>query len=580
MQLYAAKRLNANSRETRNDGLRRVADMSSSKESVKAPRLSGVALKAFVAAVESPLRNVLLDKLTTDSGIAAFRDAKVTTPPTQVALPHGPAPKETLSSTALIDRALAATGPSGETAAAFREAYKTKRLDPPQVARRAHDAISKLDGGDRPMNIFIARKPEQVLADAEASAERWRAGTPKSGLDGVPVVIKDELDLAGFVTTLGTKFRNEVATTDSTVAARLKAAGALIIGKVNMNEIGINPIGLNPHHGVARNPYDTSRITGGSSSASASAVAAGLCPISIGADGGGSVRIPAALCGVVGLKATYGRISEGGVPPLCWSVGHVGPLGLTVADVAAAYAAIAGPDSRDGMSVSQPALHLTDFDRAELAGLRVGLSPQHFEDADPDVVARCRAAVEVLTDAGATIVELPAPDLNLVLWTHSVLILSEMREALNDELQTDSTRFALDSRTNLAIGGYFTARDYVHALRHRARLTNEWLELMTTCDVVVTPTTASTAPAIPEDTLPDGDSNLQVVDALMRFIRIGNLTGLPALSVPVGFDSFGLPVGLQLTGRAFDEALLLRVGRVIEAHVERRRPPVHVRLLG
>ena len=185
----------------------------------------------------------------------------------------------------------------------------------------------------------------------------------------------------------------------------------------------------------------------------------------------------------------------------------------------------------------------------------------------------------MLTDAGATLVEVPPPDLNLILWSHTVIILSEMREAMHDEVLKDSTRFALDSRANLAIGGHFSSRDYVHAMRHRQRLTRELLELMHTCDVMVTPTTACTAPLIPESTLPDGESNLMVADQLMRFIRLGNLTGFPALSLPVGLDALGLPVGLQLMGRPYEEHLLLRLGRVIEAALPRAVPRVHVTAL-
>ncbi|MFP2929207.1 amidase, partial [Pyxidicoccus sp. 3LG] len=396
---------------------------------------------------------------------------------------------------------------------------------------------------------------------------------------GVPVVLKDEVDLAGFPTTLGTKFRTQVAAADSTVAARLKAAGAVILGKANMNEIGINPIGLNPHHGAARNPWNRGHITGGSSSASGAAVAAGLCPLSIGADGGGSIRIPAALCGIVGLKATWGRIPETGVPPLCWNVGHVGPLGLTVDDVAAMYALLAGPDGHDLVAQTQPPHHLSGYESGALAGVRLGICHAYFEDADADVVARCREAVRALTDAGATVVEIPPPDLNTILWTHSCIILSEMAESMLPQVKARSADFGLDSRTNLAIGRHFRATDLVHALRHRHRLTRELLAVMANVDVIVTPTTASTAPVIPEATLPDGESNLPVVDALMRFVRLGNLTGFPALSVPAGFDRAGLPVGVHLTARPYEEHLLLRLGRVVERATEHRTPSVHVRVL-
>ncbi len=267
------------------------------------------------------------------------------------------------------------------------------------------------------------------------------------------------------------------------------------------------------------------------------------------------------------------------MPPLCWQVGHVGPLGLTVADVATAYALIAGPDPRDPSSLAQPPPELHGLTERSLQGVRLGVCWPYFEDADADVVKRCREGLEALKAAGAVVVEIPPPDLNTVLWSHSCLILSEMRTAMRAHLAVDSRRFALDTRTNLAIGGHFRATDYVHAMRHRTRLTQEYLAMMAGVDVVVTPTCATTAPPIPEDALPEGDSNLPVTDGLMRFVRIGNLTGFPGLSLPVGYDAGGLPVGLQLMGRPYEEALLLRLGRVVEAAVPRRLPPVHVEVL-
>jgi len=430
------------------------------------------------------------------------------------------------------------------------------------------------------MAFFIAKTPEQAMAQAEASAERWRRGRPLSTLDGVPVVVKDELDWEGLPTTLGTRFLNVPAARDSTVVARLKAAGAVLLGKANMNEIGINPIGLNPHHGACRNPYDRTRITGGSSSGSAAVVAAGLCPVSIGADGGGSIRIPAGLCGVVGLKATFGRISEVGVPPLSWTPAHVGPIGLTVADVAATYALIAGPDDDDPQTYRQSAVHLSGFAEGSLDGVRLGICWPYFEDADTEVVGCCKEAVAALTAAGAKVVEIPPPDLNLVLWSHTIIILSEMSAAMLPHTREDSSRFGYDTRINLALGRSFLSTDLVHAMRHRHAITREYLEQMRAVDVIVTPTTATVAPLIPETTLPDGESNLPRVDALMRFIRVGNLTGFPALSLPAGYDPGGMPVGVQLMGRPYEEHVLFRVGRVIEAAVPRREPSIHVRALG
>lgn len=555
--------------------------MSYHRDDVKAPRVSGLALRAFVSALESGVGPVLLEKLVKDSGIDRWRElAAGDAPPLQHPLPHPAVTGEAQTATEQAARAVAATppAPQQESVARFVQAWANGG-DPVAVVRKLHQEIERLDGRDERLGLFIARKPDEVLAAAEASAKRLRAGQPLSVLDGVPVVLKDEVDLAGFPTTLGTRFRKEIAAKDSTVAARLKAAGAVILGKANMNEIGINPIGLNPWHGAARNPWNRGHITGGSSSASGAVVAAGLSPLAIGADGGGSIRIPAALCGIVGLKATWGRIPETGVPPLCWNVGHVGPMGLTVDDVAAMYAVLAGADDHDFVSQQQPKPHLSGYENGDLTGVRLGISWPWFEDASREVVARCREAVKVLTDAGATVVEIPGPNLNTVLWTHSVLILSEMSEAMSAQIRADVTQFGLDSRTNLAIGQHFRSTDYVHALRHRHAMTRDWLKIMQSCDAVVTPTCAITAPAIPEATLPDGESNLPIVDALMRFVRVANITGFPAISVNAGFDHDGLPVGVQLMGRPYEEHLLLRLARVVEKHAEQRTPTIHASAL-
>ena len=553
---------------------------------LKAPTLSGMPFRALVGALESPLGLPLVKKLMADMGYQRFRAAQPGPHASPIQLPlttsEGvaiePAPARDLAAFA-ASQPVVATGAKLETVSAFVAAYTSGTTDPVRVARRVHENIERLDSRDEKMSFFIARKPEQVMAAAEASLERHRAGRTLSVLDGVPVVIKDELDMEGFPTTLGTRVLTTPARADATVVARLKAAGAVILGKANMNEIGISPFGINPHYGTVRNPWNRRHHTGGSSSGPAATVAAGLCPLAIGADGGGSIRIPSALCGVVGLKATFGRISEAGVPPLCWNVGHVGPIGLTVADVAIGYSLVAGPDRGDAVSLAQPALHLADFSERSLTGVRLGICTPFFEDAQPDVVKACLEAVRALQEAGATVVEAPAPDLNTIRWMHSVIIVSEMRAAMGPWLDEDSTRFSLATRQNLAIGAQFSGADLVHAMRHRNALTRQYLELMKTCDVVVTPSTATAAPELPESALPEGESNLRLLDEVMRFARIGNLTGFPALTVPAGFNGAGMPVGVQLMGRPWEEHTLFRLGRVIEAAVQRRTPQVHATAL-
>ena len=553
------------------------------RDDVAVPKVAGFALRALARTLESPLGGAVAERLLVGSGLQKFRDEPAGhASAIQLTLPALDGPSPATPDGGWLQAALA-TAPNGddrETAAAFARGYAAGTVDANAVATRACAAVEQLHGGDATLAILIAHRRDEVLAAAAESTRRWREGRPRSPLDGVPVVIKDELDVAGYPTTLGTKLRgDEVATQDAVVVARLRAAGAVILGKANMNEIGINPLGGNPHHGQARNPYQRGHNTGGSSSGSGAAVASGLCPIAIGADGGGSIRIPAALCGVVGLKATLGRVPETGVPPLCWNVAHVGPIGLTVADVAAAYAIIAGPDAGDHMTLGHQAPHLARLADDDLRGVRIGICRPYFDDATDDIVTSCHAAVAVLVARGAVIVELPPPDLNTILWSHAIIILSEMAAAMAP-LREHLGDFALNSRTNLAFGRHFRATDLVHAMRHRHQLTVDTLAQLRDVDVIATPTTAITAPVIDEATLPAGDSNLPVVDQLMSFVRVANLTGLPALSVPCGVDRAGLPIGLQLMGRAWDEATLLRLGRVVEAATPYVRPTHHVRLLG
>ncbi len=559
---------------------------------MRAPRAAGALLKIFTALVETPATARLLQtKLLRDAGILALREA-----PTDAAIPthhpvfaHG-AEVAPPHSRASLDDALGVSAPEEpfETAAAFQRAYREGLTTPAEVAERVLAAVGEGEARRPPMRTFIAQRAEDVRAQAEASAERWRRGEPLGPLDGVPVAVKDELDQAGYPTTVGTRFLGTAPVTeDATAVARLRAAGAVLIGKANMHEIGLGVTGLNPHHGAARNPYDPSRATGGSSSGPAAAVAAGLGPLSVGADGGGSIRIPSALCGVVGLKPTFGRVSEHGAAPLCWSVAHVGPIAATVRDCALGYAIMAGPDPADPNSTLQPAPTLDALARGPLAegdlrGVRLGVYRAWFDDAEPDVVARAQAGLDALVAAGAEVVPVEISRLGTLRAVHLVTIISEMAGAHVAAYRDHRKEYGLDTRLNLSLARSLRSFDYVHAQRHRARIQAELAGILARdggVDAIVTPTTARTAPPVPEDALTTGESNLPVVDPIMRYAHTANLTGLPALSVPVGVDRAGLPVGLQLMGRAWEEDRLLAMGRVVEAAMERPAPRVHTRLL-
>ncbi len=561
---------------------------------MNAPRATGFTLDLAARLLENPLLGPMIAGPQLDGmGLARLRALSVSEPLPAVhplfdgLLPAaaGPASAATAPAVpapfALPDLAFDAPGFRFETAADFVEAYRSGRCTPLEVAERLLAIAKDLDRQDPPMRLFIAQRPEDVLAQAREATERYRRNAPLGPLDGVPVAVKDEVDQVPYPTTAGTRFLGkEPATRDAEAVSRLRAAGALLIGKTNMHELGLGVSGINPHHGAARNPYDPARMTGGSSSGTAATVAAGLAPLALGADGGGSIRLPAALCGVVGLKPTFGRISERGAAPICWSVAHLGPIAATVRDAALGYLVMAGPDDQDPPTRFQPMPHLTGLFDRDLRGIRLGLYPEWFEDADAAVVAACRQMLEVLRDAGAEIVEVKIPELGLMRLIHSLTIVTEMLAAHQQHYARHRADFGHEARVNFALLRQTRADDYLLAQRHRARLHHEVMAVMRTVDGLVTPATACTARAIGADALRLGESNLPLLDRLMRYMVLANLTGQPAIAFPAGYDPDGMPIGFQVIGNPWEEAFLLRIAHVAERHVSRQAPRIHHRLLG
>lgn len=551
----------------------------------KAPRLVGRALEAAALALENPATGLLAShKLLQDLGILDFRRAPITEPPAvRPDLPRlascADARANPVDLEALIKNARPTQGFSFESVADFQNAYRSGQTDPVSVAERFLIAADRLDRGDGAMHVFIERNQDRVLAEARASRERYRNNTPLGPLDGVPITVKDELDVAGYHTTVGTRFLNATATSDAAAVARLRKAGAVILGKVNMYEIGIDTSGFNAHHGTPTNPYAPGHYPGGSSSGSAASVAAGFCPISIGADGGGSIRIPASLCGVVGLKATWSRISELGAFPLCASVGHVGPLGATVRDVALAYALMAGPEAGDHDTLYQPPVHLNDFGDDDLRAVKIGFYREWVEHAAPEVTRSVWDALDVFRSRGAQIVEVAIPELDHARIAQAITILSEMAASMERYDVEHRRDYGLGVRINLALARALTARDYVQAQRMRTRFQKHMAKAFDIADVIISPTTALPAPPINKDVFPRGESNLDVTSGLMRYAFPANLTGNPALSVPGGYDVQSRPIGIQLMGRPWEEHVLLRVGEVLERQVVRKPPVVYTRLL-
>ncbi len=553
--------------------------------SLDLPKLDGRILRLFASSLDNgALRGVLSGPLLKQGGVLSLRERRYDDPPTFYPLAVEDA--AALGDLAPVDlSALEATLAAWvndqpfPSAADYARAYRDGQADPVAVAEAVLAAIADADDDPRPLRAFRATNRDDLLTQAQASAERHRAGRPLSLLDGVPVAVKDEVDQIPYGTTVGTSFLGkEPATEDATVVARLRAAGALLIGKTNMHEIGINPDGFNQHYGIIRNPYNLDCHAGGSSNGSAAAVAAGFCPIAIGADGGGSIRIPAALTGTVGLKATFGRVSEHGAAPLTWSMGHLGPIAATVGDAALAYACIAGPDPRDPHSLHQPPVSLEGWDNTDLRGVRLGIYRPWFEHAEADIVRDCEAAMGQLVERGATLHEVVIPELEEMRVAQAMTILAEM--VANMALHVEHwSELSPPTRVNLALGKAMTAADYLQAQRVRTRAIDHFRRAFRQVDVILSPATAITAPTVPDGCENDGWSDLSAVTELMRFAMPGNLTGLPAIAFPVGYDARGLPTGMQAMARPWEEHLLLRVAFTAEQAISRRRPPVFYEML-
>ncbi|MCX6056069.1 MAG: amidase [Chloroflexi bacterium] len=543
-------------------------------KSLSLPKLTKALLKAFANAVESPvLKGALLPSLLENGGIPFLKGMEFSEVPTffPLVFPTGKVHAEEFRP----DTSSKSRKNPYQTIMDYARAYRSGESTPLVVAEKVLEAIQASEEGSKELRLFIAVYRDNVIEQAQASAERFAKKRPISLLDGVPLAVKDEVDMLPYPTTVGTRFLGKTpAEQDATVSARLRAAGAMLVGKTNMHEIGINPNGFNDTFGAVKNPYDLTCDSGGSSSGSAAAVAAGIVPGAIGADGGGSIRIPASLCGIVGLKSTFGRISEFGAAPLCWSVGHLGPLTASVEDTALLYSVIAGADPKDGNTIHQPAVTLEGWNTSDLKGITAGVYREWFEHADPEVVKANDVLIDQLKSRGLAVKEIFIPELNGLRVAHAVTILSEMADCMNPYRNHRKEQGA-PVRLNLALGEALTAIDYVQAQRMRTRAMNHFEKVFREVDVILTPTTAKTSQRVLPGGYEGGWSDLSLDTEMMRFVIAGNLLGLPAISFPSGYDARGLPIGMQAMGRHWEENVLLRVAFNAEQVIDRKLPPVY-----
>jgi aspartyl-tRNA(Asn)/glutamyl-tRNA(Gln) amidotransferase subunit A len=439
-----------------------------------------------------------------------------------------------------------------------------RSLSPVELTRAYLQRIERLNPR---VNAYVTVTAEQALAAARLAETQIAAGSYLSPLHGVPIALKDIYATHGIRTTAGSKILGEwVPDEDATTTRKLLGAGAVLLGKVNTHEFAYGVTTNNPHFGPTRNPWDLEKIPGGSSGGSGAAVAADLTPLAMGTDTGGSIRIPASLCGTVGLKPTHGRVSTAGIVPLSWSLDHPGPLTHTVEDAAIVLQAIAGADLRDPMTVPVP---VPDY-RAGLAegvrGLRLGVARYgFFEDVDPEVGAALEEAIAVFRGLGATVEDVEARSL----WDDRAavgdIIVAEARHFHAASLRDRPGDFGADVLDRLNRRTDMTAEELVAAFRLRDEAIRETEGLLERYDALLTPATRIPAPGILHgQTIVLGGKEVYAPNVLTTNTAPFNLTGMPALSLPCGFTGAGLPIGLQIAGRRWDEATVLRVGAAYE----------------
>jgi aspartyl-tRNA(Asn)/glutamyl-tRNA(Gln) amidotransferase subunit A len=448
--------------------------------------------------------------------------------------------------------------------------------------------LDRIERFNSALNAYLTLNREATIAGAQRADYRRRTGRPRGPLDGIPIALKDNLWTMGVRTTAGSKVLGDfIPEKSATAVTGLSRAGAVLLGKTNLHEFAYGITTNNPHYGPTRNPWDAERIPGGSSGGSAAAIAAGLCVASVGTDTGGSIRIPAALCGIVGLKPTFGRVSCFGAVPLAPSLDHVGPLARSVGDLALLLSVIAGRDPLDQATLAQPRLRAIRNVRelstrlrsrfTKRRPLRLGWPREYFfARLDAEVRDAVEAARRSFEKLGAIVKETSLPHINNGDEPSTAIALAEATHVHQSAgwFPARSADYGEDVRKRLEMGAEIKAVDYLGAQEVRRRASDDFEAAWAQVDAILAPTVPIAAPRIGDNVVKIDGKDEPVRGALIRLNRPANFTGLPAISLPCGWTKSGLPIGLQIIGRAWGEEELLSIARIFEdAHPEFRRRP-------
>ncbi|MBI4482941.1 MAG: Asp-tRNA(Asn)/Glu-tRNA(Gln) amidotransferase subunit GatA, partial [Acidobacteria bacterium] len=436
---------------------------------------------------------------------------------------------------------MSSTKPAQRTLSELGDLLRTRAVSPTEAVRATLDRITELNGT---LNAYITVLADQAEAQAREAEREIRSGRYRGPLHGVPISVKDLFHIPGARTTCGSKILQDFVPTEvATAVQRLRSAGAVLVGKTNLHEFAFGVTNINPVFGTVRNPWDLDRIAGGSSGGSAAAVSAALCSASLGTDTGGSIRIPSALCGIVGLKPTYGRVSRHGVVPLSWSLDHVGPMTRSVKDAALMLGVIAGRDGKDPSSARAPVPDFASSLPDHLRGIRLGIPREYFFDqVDAEVLEAVRRACRLLEESGATSREVSIPRMDSIPSMY-LITYAEAASYHEKNLRERPGDYGADVRGHLEFGSTLLATDYLKAQRLRNLFRRELKAVFETVDALLTPTVPVPAPRSDQSTVTIGNVEEDVRSALLRFTRPFNLAGVPALSVPCGWTRSGLPIG-------------------------------------
>lgn len=446
------------------------------------------------------------------------------------------------------------------TATELSPLIKSRQLSPVELTKNILNRIDKIDPI---LHTYITPLPDLALQQAREAEENIMRGMYKGPLHGIPIGIKDNYATKGIRTTNGSKlFTHNIPDKNATTVEKLLDAGTIMLGKQNMHELAAGSTGTNPYFGTTKNPWNTKYMPGGSSGGGTASLAAGLATLATGTDTFGSIRLPAAMCGVFGLKPTYGLVSTYGIFPSAWSLDTAGPMARSVSDLALMLHYMAGFDEKDPASLNVKVPNYVEDLNKGIKGLKIGIPTYYLEGLDPDVEKLFQHAITTLRSLGVEITEIVIPELAMATFSGYATVTGEASTFHYEWLQNKSEDYSQDIRTFFLAGTLTSTPQYIRAQQARRKMIVSLDQAFLDVDILLAPTIPMTTPAFSENWV---DQNLDVVKRIIPFTSPINLTGVPSLAVPIGLDQKGLPVGMQIIGKHLSEKLLLQVGNAWES---------------